>query len=162
MHKSKRSCNFASSKSHRTPEQEDKVGNKNMAKYTVTYKCGCTATIELYGKIADRESKIEWYKTIVCPSCRANAAQKEAELNNLCNLEGSEKQIAWALDIRNKALKISSEFVSMATNQEMAQKFVGMLMAESKASFWIENRFDLNGTPKEFAVFLIGTYKNQI
>ena len=35
-----------------------------MAKYTVTYKCGHTATIQLFGKYDDRERKIAYYKTI--------------------------------------------------------------------------------------------------
>jgi len=41
-----------------------------MAKYDVTYKCGHTGTVELFGKQTDRDSKLEWYKnTAVCPDC---------------------------------------------------------------------------------------------
>ena len=37
-------------------------------KYDITYSCGHTGTVELYGKTSERESKIRWYETTaVCP-----------------------------------------------------------------------------------------------
>ena len=32
-------------------------------KYDITYSCGHTGTVELYGKTSERESKIRWYET---------------------------------------------------------------------------------------------------
>lgn len=133
-----------------------------MAKYNVTYKCGCTETISLVGKIADRERKIEWYKTVECPHCRALAAQSEAKSNDMVNLEGSEKQIAWASDIREKAVNVVEKFMAEAVNREMAQKLVDMMMAESKASYWIDNRYSVNGSVTELAMFLLDSYKTKL
>ena len=37
-------------------------------KYDVTYSCGHTGTVELYGKTSERESKIRWYETTLVKS----------------------------------------------------------------------------------------------
>lgn len=64
-----------------------------MAWYTIEYRCGHTEEKQLYGKSASRQSKIDWYKTIDCPECRAKQAT---------DLNGSTKQVAWAADIREE------------------------------------------------------------
>lgn len=74
-------------------------------KYDVTYSCGHKGTVELYGKTSDREAKIRWYESsAVCPECykkqQQEAADKTATEYELPELEGSEKQIAWANTIR--------------------------------------------------------------
>lgn len=39
-------------------------------KYDVTYSCGHTATVELFGKSEDRERKLHWMETEgMCPDC---------------------------------------------------------------------------------------------
>lgn len=39
-------------------------------KYDVTYSCGHTATVELFGKTEDRERKLHWMETEgMCPDC---------------------------------------------------------------------------------------------
>lgn len=39
-------------------------------KYDVTYSCGHTATVELFGKTEDRERKLHWMETKgMCPDC---------------------------------------------------------------------------------------------
>ena len=39
-------------------------------KYDVTFSCGHTATIELFGTTEQRERKIKWYETYGdCPDC---------------------------------------------------------------------------------------------
>ena len=49
-------------------------------KYDVTYSCGHTGTVELYGKTSERESKIRWYETTaVCPECYKKQQQEAAE-----------------------------------------------------------------------------------
>lgn len=40
-----------------------------MAKYNITYACGHEAVVDLVGKITDRERKIEWLETTLCPEC---------------------------------------------------------------------------------------------
>ena len=50
-------------------------------KYTVTFSCGHTEEVELFGKGSDRERKIAWYeKSGLCPECYK--AMKEAEKKN--------------------------------------------------------------------------------
>lgn len=48
-----------------------------MASYSVTYVCGHTGSVELYGKNTDRQNKLKWYTTVVCSECYK--AQKHAE-----------------------------------------------------------------------------------
>ena len=40
-----------------------------MAKYTVTRNCGHTEEVQLYGKISERERKIEWMEKGECRNC---------------------------------------------------------------------------------------------
>lgn len=87
-----------------------------MAKYDVTFTCGHTETVQLYGKTSERERWIEWAEANkLCSECHqtakeesrqeaTKAAAKEAEENGLPGLAGSEKQIAWAETIRAEKL----------------------------------------------------------
>lgn len=51
-----------------------------MAKYDVTYSCGHTGTVQLYGKNEDRARKIESYKRYsLCPECYKKQKQEENE-----------------------------------------------------------------------------------
>ena len=52
-----------------------------MAKYTVTFSCGHTDTVELFGKDSDRERKIEYFKEQgICPHCYKESLEaKKAE-----------------------------------------------------------------------------------
>ena len=131
-----------------------------MAKYTVTYKCGCTEDIQLYGKYADRERKIAYYNTIECPHCRAAQAQAEAEKSGMPALKGSEKQIAWASDIRANAIRYAEELRKMtrAGSEEIVNNLLAKLFAEDKASFWIDNRDDMTNK-MAVARFITTNYK---
>ena len=73
-------------------------------KYDVTYSCGHTGTVELYGKTSERESKIRWYETTaVCPECykkqQQEAAAETTTKYELPELEGSEKQLSRYYDM---------------------------------------------------------------
>ena len=80
-----------------------------MAKYDITYSCGHTETVQLYGKHADRERYIAWASEHkVCSEClKADreaakaAAAERAKANGMT--EGSTKQMAWACDIIEQA-----------------------------------------------------------
>lgn len=83
-----------------------------MAKYDVTYSCGHSAVIQLFGPERDRQRRLEWYRNNgVCADCRAAERRRQyegqskaaAEANaaaGLPDLQGSEKQIAWAEALR--------------------------------------------------------------
>jgi hypothetical protein len=76
-----------------------------MAKYDVTYSCGHSDTIQLYGPNKERTRKIEWLERDgLCPECyKAKMEQQAVKKSNemgLPELVGSEKQVAWAKKIR--------------------------------------------------------------
>lgn len=51
-----------------------------MLKYTVTYSCGHTGTVVLFGKNAEREKKLKWYsESAICPDCYKAEMQTEQE-----------------------------------------------------------------------------------
>ena len=85
-------------------------------KYYVTFSCGHEGEVNLYGKAAERDRRIAWYeKEGVCPDCYRKMKEEERKQAdeelaayadkieteyNLPELEGTEKQIAWARKIR--------------------------------------------------------------
>ncbi|MBQ3349521.1 MAG: hypothetical protein IJG38_03925 [Thermoguttaceae bacterium] len=79
-----------------------------MAQYQVEHSCGCVKTYQLYGPTKERHSRIAWLETQECPDCRRereNAENaKKAEEAGRPELTGSEKQVAWANTIREKAV----------------------------------------------------------
>lgn len=80
-------------------------------KYDITYSCGHAGTVELYGKTSERESKIRWYETTaVCPECykkqQAETTTKQKAAYELPELEGSEKQVAWAKKLMESAITV--------------------------------------------------------
>ena len=53
-----------------------------MAKYYVKHECGHEVQVDLFGKTADRENKIAWLETTLCPECYA---REQAQLQNKDN-----------------------------------------------------------------------------
>ena len=121
-----------------------------MAKYTITYKCGHTEEMQLFGKMNDRDRKIAWYATQDCPECKAAAARAAAKERGLVELEGTAKQIVWAEQIREKFLELSEQIKKQletkAEDPRVLELFAVLDDAEnnSKASFWIDNRYDFD------------------
>ncbi len=117
-----------------------------MAKYTITYKCGHTAEVQLYGKESERKRKIKWYYTINCPECEAREAAKVADEKGYPELTGTPKQVAWANQIRNKAVALYEELCATAPEQNkslllsLKDRWVAN---EVTASYWIDNREEL-------------------
>lgn len=134
-----------------------------MAKYTITYACGCTEEMQLFDY--DIEGKIEYLKTIKCPHCRAAEAKKEAEESGLIALKGSDKQISWANDIRRKTINIiKNERIIERIIPEAKDKFnkrLDSLFSEDSASFWIENRKNLTFESVTLIKFLKDKYSQK-
>jgi hypothetical protein len=93
-----------------------------MAKYNVTYSCGHTGSVQIYGKIDGRQAQADHMATRLCPECYAakKKADKDAQITSqrtqtpqteakvpldLPDLTGTDKQIAWARDIRAQYLQ---------------------------------------------------------
>lgn len=135
-----------------------------MAKYEVKMSCGHVETIQLFGKMTDRDRKIAWLEENgVCTECRkaqkeqeraeatAKAAEK-ASAENLPELTGSEKQINWALTIRaeklakldevyNKAVAAANGDTDKLANAKLQiQAFKKVFASFTDAKFWIDNR----------------------
>jgi hypothetical protein len=141
-----------------------------MAKYSVTYSCRHDGTEQLFGKMEDRERKLDWYARVgVCPSCyKAKMSQAvEAASVGLPALQGSEKQVAWAAKLRIEMLdrvvgatrdkvraifaRIEAGEAAKATPEQLEaaiQENEKVLVACDQierivnASWWIEHRLD--------------------
>lgn len=117
-----------------------------MAKYTITYKCGHTAEVQLYGKESERQSKINWYSTINCPECKAREEADKATEKGYPELTGTPKQVAWANQIRNKAVNLYEELCATAPeqNKSLLLSLKDQWIAnETTAKYWIDNRDEL-------------------
>lgn len=125
-----------------------------MAKYQVTYACGHTDTIQLYGKVSDREKRLAYLATIDCPDCYRNKQLQaaKAQTADLPDLQGSDKQISWATQIRAEvfaALDKYSKLIEADQNareqgkivaRKMFADFRAAMTAHTDCRFWIDNR----------------------
>ena len=107
-----------------------------MAKYEGTYACGHDGVVNVIGKMRDRQRKIDYAFSHLCPQCAKKEREKQiAEENKnsevlskeygFPELAGSEKQVAWANTIR---LDFYNEYEDYLTTQEMIEN-------ETTASF---------------------------
>ena len=149
-------------------KQQDKKSTI-MAKYTVKFACGHEEVINLYGSHAERERKIAYYQQHgKCSECykAEKKAEKETEaskIEDMPELQGTEKQVSWANDIRNKMAAEVVEYIeskvktdvktfssSFAALNEEQKAFVvrkseavakyATLITETSAKYYIENR----------------------
>lgn len=133
-----------------------------MAKYEITFSCGHTETIQLVGKISERERKIEYFKNHgLCSECleaerkrqfeeQNRKAAEEAKELGLPELTGTEKQVAWANTLRKQWIeKVESEIRTWITDDESRDEEVRKalkrvveehLINTVDARWWIDNR----------------------
>ncbi|MCP9496091.1 MAG: hypothetical protein MSG64_16710 [Pyrinomonadaceae bacterium MAG19_C2-C3] len=130
-----------------------------MAQYSINYPCGHTLTEQLYGKIDERYRTIAYRESNgLCGECFAakkvemraeenKAAAEESHTLGLVQLEGSEKQVAWATTIRKKSLdEISEQFTEAmmlqfpAPERAKFEACVAWLHSQNQSRFWIDNR----------------------
>lgn len=122
-----------------------------MAKYEAEFKCGHSEIIQLYGKTSMREWILEQKKSELCSECQQVEYRKQAEMAKnealqigLPELEGSEKQIQWAEQIRKEILSkfdnAEKEHKGYGDNLIATAKVYEFLSGQTKSSFWIDNR----------------------
>lgn len=116
-------------------------------RYTITCKCGHEMEVNIGGYTEEyRQEVLEDYKNHVCYKCEAKAREEELKESmpniELTPLQGTEKQIAWAEDIRNKMLDKCKD------NAEIMQ----IILTETSAKYFIENR---NKEAKDIAVEIL-------
>lgn len=86
-----------------------------MAWYYGTYSCGHEGRVNIIGPVKDRQWKADREFSKMCPECWQKHVEKERERQNeeaaekakemeLPELEGSERQVAWANTLRQKLI----------------------------------------------------------
>lgn len=87
-----------------------------MGIYNITYQCGHSAKKELFGKIKDRDQYVAWCKERkLCPGCEKKEREKshdlafqqameEASLLGFAKLQGTFKQVKWAVVLRKEVV----------------------------------------------------------
>jgi hypothetical protein len=125
-----------------------------MAWNTPTHSCGHEGErIQLYGPHAQREAKLEAMGRQECPACRAAKARSEAQSAGLPALVGSEKQVAWASDIRKGLIPREETVLAAlraapsAENQALrdvaisaAERVLEGMRSQASARWWIDHR----------------------
>lgn len=136
-------------------------------KYDITYACGHTQTVQLYGCRQEREQKIRSLSYQLCPEClyeehkkEAKKAKREADALGLPDLVGTEKQITWAETLRQKFIQDSKDCLQknlqyldqlplekqatiraqVEQNIPLWHAAVQQILQENTASFWIDSR----------------------
>ena len=129
--------------------------------YSLTFACGHEGKVHLTGSRNNKEGMIRWYEECGrCPECKRKAFEKERqkeieELNNkiekikeefnLPELNGTEKQVAWATSIRFEKIigiieKFNKEDNMTNISKKMQDIFVDQIEKIDDARFWIDNR----------------------
>lgn len=124
-------------------------------KVTIKRSCGHEETVSVYGTGKERDSRIEWLKSTACKSCykeeQLNSTSEHATNMNLPELTGSEKQVAWAMKIRNEKITEIVELFGLFTrladgNEKKTEelntiaKCVESIKQISDSKYWIDNR----------------------
>lgn len=110
-----------------------------MAKYEGTYACGHDGVVNVIGKMSERQRKVDYAFSHLCPQCaKEERERKIAEENQNAKelskeygfpeLSGTGKQVAWANTIR---LNFYNEFEDYSVTQEIIKN-------ETAASFWLD------------------------
>ena len=96
-----------------------------MAWYDITYACGHTGREQLYGKNEERERRLRYLEGCMCPECeKKNVARRVEEQRitdsaaGLPDLTGSDKQIAWARQLRKSFLEEWESFCNHVEKQK--------------------------------------------
>lgn len=130
-----------------------------MSQYTIEFSCNHTEVRNIVGKEKDRQGKADWIARGVCSDCYKQqlAAERQKEQSAqmataaqfvLADLEGSEKQIAWAEKIRAKMIVEIENLKTNTINQ--VDKINNLDEVESAA-------FDLNLVILSEAIAAIGS-----
>ena len=113
--------------------------------YDITYVCGHTGRIQLYGSAKEREYRAAHEAKKLCHACfvsqQLHDAQEITEGMNLPDLRGSEKQVVWATQLRAKML-LAYKNTTIPTQLSEAIEFLvhHMVNTQTESAWWIERR----------------------
>lgn len=128
-----------------------------MAQYNIHHTCGHEETVQIYGTNVhgERTRKAEWLESKPCRDCEREAV-REANLAGAAELEGSEKQVSWANDLRAKAIgdikaklaTLDTQYIAAPQEWKDVQRKAGeaiieAMLAETSAKAIIDNRGNL-------------------
>ena len=130
-----------------------------MAQYKIVRACGHEAQVKVRGPMPNRERKLDHERQRICRRCSIDKQRSEAaaaaEAEDLPELTGSAKQIAWAMTIRHTALADAEAYLSYLRESGKLKGRVGKdkelfeaqkervlepLKARTEAAWWIDRR----------------------
>lgn len=106
-------------------------------KYKITCSCGHEIIIDVYGETLKHEKKLIFYRENECPDCLIRSLEKQEFTKSLPSLVGSDKQIRWAMQLREKHIVLlKRSYLESRGNDELLwlMLFVTKL---TEASFFI-------------------------
>lgn len=114
----------------------------------VTYACGHEDRVQIAGPVATRDARAaRQYGDRMCAACQAAAraaeteqAAAEAVADHLPELQGSDKQVAWAQRIRAEAMAAVRAMSAPAGHEDAFGGLVARLREQSSAGAWIDGR----------------------
>lgn len=128
-----------------------------MAQYNIHHTCGHEETVQIYGTNVhgERTSKAEWLESKPCRDCERKEMRDE-NLTGAAELEGSEKQVNWANDLRAKAIgdikaklaTLDTQYIAAPqdwknTQRKAGEAIITAMLAETSAKTIIDNRDNL-------------------
>lgn len=124
----------------------------------ITRACGHNEKVAIYGKYDQRDAALEREKAKVCAACyaarkdearlqAAQAAAEQAQAGGLPALQGSEKQVAWAEQIRAQAIQAVDALLAQQGDAQREdprwaklEAAVAALRGQAQAAWWIDHR----------------------
>ena len=106
-------------------------------KYKITCSCGHEIIIDVYGETLKHEKKLLFYRENECPDCLIRSLEKQEFMKSLPSLVGSDKQVRWAMQLREKHIDfLKHSYLESRGNDELLwlMLFVTKL---TEASFFI-------------------------
>ena len=107
-------------------------------KITIKCICGHERTEQIYGTQKQREKKIRFYEDNECPLCHNKSLKQQAETKGLPELSGTERQINWALMLREKHLDIIKKAFYDSKNNPQYLTLLQYVSKQTEAKTFID------------------------
>lgn len=147
-----------------------------MSKYQITRACGHVETVNIGGKVSERDRLASYEARKDCCDCytakqtaarkaATQAAAADAQAKKLPALQGSEKQVAWAETIRANMLKMADylprfEALEAAGTidpvQASTKRMILRVQACNSAKWFIDHRDAVGATAMDTVRGLLG------
>lgn len=110
-------------------------------KMVITAKCGHKEEIEVTGNQKNRDRQIWSAEHSDCIECSQKKIEARDASAGFVDLEGSEKQIAWAKQIRRGIIgKIENAPMGSAENEKIKADVIEKMENNRSAKWWIDVR----------------------